>query len=135
MSRQADDPRCVPNAAGGDADDDNGTDLGTLSTAASETCALSAAEVDVELALCLHLRDWDPWGAPSHELMSVMADLQHHDVNRYGRGVRCLLRGAVIEQISSESLASEHMPEWMKYHACARYNLQKGHATAWGEHS
>ena len=137
LSRQADDPRCARGAAGGDADDydDNGADLGTLSTVASEPCALSAAEVDVELELCLQLRDWDPWGEPSQELMSVIDALRRHDVNRYGRGVRCLLRRAVVEQIASEATASQQMPEWMKYHVCARYYLQRGRATAWGEQS
>ena len=137
LSRQADGPRRAPDAAGGDVgdSDDNPADLGTLVTVASDPCALCAAEVDTELELCLHLRDWDPWAEPSQELMSAINALRDHDVNRHGRGARCLLRAAAIEQLAFESVASDQMPEWMKYHACARYRLQRGRATAWGEQS
>ena len=137
MSRQAGGPHGAPNAAGGDVgdSDDHPADLGTLATIASDPCALGAAEVDAELELCLRLREWDPWAEPSPELMSAMDGLRDHDVNRHGRGCRCLLRAAAVEQIAFEAVASDQMPEWMKYHACARYSLQRGRATAWGEQS
>lgn len=136
LSRQADGPRGAAKAAHGDGgDSDDPAELGTLETVASDPCVLGVAEVDAELQLCLHLRDWDPWAEPSQELMSAMDALRDHDVNRHGRGSRCLLRAAAIEQIASEEVEGKQMPEWMKYHACARYCLQRGRATAWGEQS
>ena len=138
MSRQADGPRGAAKAAHGDVgDSDDPADLGMLAQVevASDPCTLGVAEIDAELELCLRLRDWDPWAEPSPELMSAMDALRDHDVNRDGRGCRCLLRAAAIEQIASEEVASNQMPEWMKYHACARYCLQRGRATAWGEQS
>ena len=136
LSRQADGPRRAANAAHdhvGDSDDP--ADLGTLAVLASDPCALGVAEVDAELELCLCLRDWDPFAEPSLELMAAMDALRDHNVNRDGRGGRCLLRAAAIEQIASEEVASKQMPEWMKYHACARYRLQTGRATARGQQS
>ena len=71
LSRQSDRPRSA-HADVGDVDDsDSRADAGTLATIASNPCALSAAEVDVELELCLRLRDWDPWSEPSAELADV----------------------------------------------------------------
>lgn len=136
LSRQADGPRGTRKAAGGDAgDSDDPADLGTLATVASDPCVLGADEVEAELELCLQLREWDPWAEASQGLMSAMDALGGHDVNRHGRGSRCLLRAAAVEQIVSEEGASDQMPEWMKYHAVPRYSLQRGPATAWGEQS
>jgi hypothetical protein len=134
LSRQVKD-RCARDARDDDVDDaaEQRADAGTLTTIASHPCALGAAEVDAELELCMHLRDWDPWSAPSAELMSAISALREHDVNRHGKGSRCLLRAAAVEQIVSEAAESEQMPEWMKYHARARYCLQGGRATEWGQ--
>ena len=134
MSRQADGPRRASDAAGCHGDDPD-DDPGTLVTVASDPFVLGAAEVDTEMELCLRLRDWDPWSAPSPELLFAITALKDHDVNRHGRGPRCLMRSAAIEQIALEAVASDQMPEWMQYHACARYWLQKGRVTTWGGQS
>ena len=134
MSRQAAGPHRARHADDSDADD-NSADLGTLATIASDAGLLAAAEIDTELELCLRLREWDPWAEPSPELQSALHALRDHDVNRHGRGARCLLRVAAVEQLASEEVAIDQLPEWMKYHAWARYCLQKGRATSWGEQS
>ncbi len=137
LSRQADVRRRAPAAGSGDVDDSDEirADAGTLVTIASSPCALGAAEVDVEMELCMRLRDWDPWSEPNEELMSAINAMRDHDVNRHGKGARCLLRAAAVEQIAVEAAEGDQMPEWMKYHACARYCLQRGRATEWGEES
>jgi hypothetical protein len=133
LSRQADGPRRVGDDVGAGEGDD--ADLGTLVSVAPDPSALGAAEAESELELCLRLREWDPWAAPSPELMAAIDALQGHDVNRHGRSARCLLRVAAIEHLAFEAVASDQMPEWMKYNACARYCLQRGRATEWGEQS
>ena len=109
---------------------DTAADDNSLVTQQSQPCALPVEEADLELELCLQLREWDPWAEPSQELMSAIDALSKHDVNRFGKGTRCCLRAATIGQLVRETNDCDQMPEWMRYHACARYNLQTGRATA-----
>jgi hypothetical protein len=113
LSRQADGPRRVGDDVGAGEGDD--ADLGTLVTVASNPSTLGAAEVDTELELCLRLREWDPWAEPSPELMAAMYAWKDHACAGWQA-----FEHLAIEHLAFEAVASDQMPEWMKYHACAR---------------
>lgn len=85
---------------------------------------LPAAEVDAELALCQALRSWNPWEAPGPEVIAALGALSQLAVST-ATGVKCLVRSQALQDLAYEEAHFATLPEKLKYHAAARWRLQK----------
>ena len=81
-------------------------------------------EVAQELRLCNALLSWDPFAAPSPELIAAVQDLRTSD-NQSHLGLRCLLRQSVVEELQYEQDHLASLPKRMLSNAAARYRMRQ----------
>ena len=108
-----------------EADDDDGSNQVDMNKWVMETIEparprMADDQVMQELRLCQCLATWEPFAAPSSELLAVLGEM----VPQQDHIVRCMLRQTVVDQLQYEADHAATLPQRMMHNAAARYRLR-----------
>ena len=87
----------------------------------------SADHIAAELELCVALSKWEPWGAPSAQLLQAMEQVQRVRGNVAGTmdmGSTCVRRAEAITELMYEEAHKEHIPKSFHYQRLAQMRLR-----------